>query len=170
MAVRRLYLLRHAKSSWEQEQLGDLERPLAKRGRKACKLIAAHLREREIAVDAALVSPARRTQETFERIRAALPAATASWTERRLYGAGVADLLEVIRELPPDFSAVLLVGHNPGIQQLTTALAGDGRELARVRRKFPTGALATIGFASPWLDLRPGIGELEDFVRPKQLG
>ena len=71
--VRRLYLLRHAKSSWEEPGLADLERPLAKRGRKACKLIAGHLAEREIAPAVAIVSPARRAQQTFDRVRPGAP-------------------------------------------------------------------------------------------------
>lgn len=64
---------------------------------------------------------------------------------------------------------MLLVGHNPAMQDLTVSLAAEGEELARVDRKYPTAALATLTFGVEWVDLRPGVAVLEDFVRPKQL-
>ena len=167
--MRRLYLLRHAKSSWDDPSLADRERPLAKRGRKACKRIVSHLGEREIEPSVVIVSPARRAQETFERVRAGLPEEIPIWTESRIYSADSDDLLEVLRELPSEFNSAMLIGHNPAIQGLAARLATDGERLADLHRKFPTGALATLGFASPWVDLRAGTAELEDFVRPKTL-
>lgn len=164
-----LYLLRHAKSSWEDPALADRERPLAKRGRKACKLIARHLRERGVEPSAALVSPALRAQQTYDRVARGLPEDAAHWTEPRLYTADSGDLIEVLREIPADFRSVLLVGHNPSIQGLATRLATDGNGLADLHRKFPTGALATLSFAVPWVELRPGVAALDEFVRPKQL-
>ena len=68
-----------------------------------------------------------------------------------------------------DFRSVLVVGHNPSIQGLAARLATDGDGLAELHRKFPTGALATLSFAVPWVELRPGVAELDGFVKPKQL-
>ncbi|HKJ35218.1 MAG TPA: histidine phosphatase family protein [Solirubrobacterales bacterium] len=169
MAVRRLYLLRHAKSSWDDPALSDRERPLNKRGRKAAKRMAQHLGELDVAPAAVLVSPAARAAQTWDRIAAGLPEGTASWTDDRIYSADSDQLLELLRELPSAFRSAMLIGHNPSIQGLATRLATDGAELSTLHRKFPTAALATLSFAVPWIDLRPGVAELEGFVRPKQL-
>jgi phosphohistidine phosphatase len=171
MPTRRLYLLRHAKSSWDDRSLPDRERPLSKRGRNACKRIARHLEEAGIKPGAVVVSPAARTQETLERIRPGLPEGTPAWTERRLYQADATELLELLRELPPELRSALLIGHNPAVGELAVGLAGDGDAagLAGMRRKYPTGGLATICFAVQWHELRFGVAELESFVRPKKL-
>jgi phosphohistidine phosphatase len=170
MPARRLYVLRHGKSSWDDPALADWERPLSGRGRRACKLIAAHLREQRVEPATVIVSPALRTRQTYDRISRGLPEGTPTWTEPRLYGSDAGTLLEVVQELPDEFCSALLIGHNPAVQSLGLMLAGDGAELPRLRRKLPTGSLLTIGFAGPWRALRPGAAELESMVRPKQLG
>jgi phosphohistidine phosphatase len=164
-----LHLLRHAKSSWDRDELADFDRPLTKRGRRAGGLIAAHLREAGIEPDAVIYSPAVRAEQTFGLVRAGLPDRTPAWHEPRIYGADWEELLEVVRELPPELSSAMLIGHNPGIQGLAETIAGSGAELQRIRRKYPTGALATLRFETPWNELRPGVAELTAFVRPKQL-
>ncbi len=167
--TRRLYLLRHAKSSWKEPDQVDRERPLSKRGRKACMLIGAHLAEARIRPDAVLCSPAQRTVETLARISLKLPKGTDSWTEERIYGAGSDELLDLLRELPDAYHAVLLIGHNPGLAGLAELLAADGDALPRLRAKYPTGALATLEFPGSWQELRPGAALLDDFARPKDL-
>jgi len=169
MRPRHLYLLRHAKSSWDEPALADRDRPLSKRGRKACALIAEHLRAAAVRPAAVIVSPAARTRQTFDLIKGGLPGEPVTWTEPRLYGSDAGTLLELVRELPDEFSSVMLIGHNPAIQSFGLILAGDGPDLPRLRRKLPTGALLTIGFAGPWPALRPASAELESMVRPKQL-
>jgi phosphohistidine phosphatase len=119
---KRLYLLRHAKSSWKHPELGDHERPLAGRGRRAAEAIARHLDEHGIAPELVLCSTARRARETFERIEPALGAATVRY-ERQLYGATADVLLERLRTLPDEIAAVMLLGHNPAIEQLALELA-----------------------------------------------
>ncbi len=164
-----LYLLRHAKSSWDDPGLADIDRPLAKRGRKAGKLIAAHMRRARIAPDALVCSPAMRTEQTLELIRPSLPGRTAVWRDGRIYGASWEELIGIVGELPEDMTSAMLIGHNPGIGTLAGIVADEGEDLDRVRRKYPTGALATLSFEGGWQQLRPGVARLEAFVRPKQL-
>jgi phosphohistidine phosphatase len=159
----RLYLLRHAKSSWDDAGLADHDRPLAKRGRRATKAIARHMSEHDIAPELVLCSTARRTRETFERIAPALGTPAVSY-EDELYGAGDSELLERLRKVPDDVSSVMLIGHNPGIEDLASALVGRA-----VASKFPTAALATLELAGRWREAAPGRAELIDFVVPRDL-
>ena len=166
--VKRLFLLRHAKSSWDDPRLDDHERPLAPRGRRASKLICGHLRRERITPSLVLCSSARRTRETLERILPAPDAADVR-IEDGLYQASAEVLLQRLREVPHDTESVMLVGHQPAIQELAVALAGDGAELARMRAKFPTAALATLLFPGDWTELGPGSAELVAYVKPKEL-
>jgi phosphohistidine phosphatase len=162
-------LLRHAKSSWEEPGLADHDRPLAPRGRRACKLVAAHLSSEGIRPDLVLCSPARRTRETLERIAPALGEQAEVLIEDALYGASHRALLERLRGLADAVGTALLIGHNPAIQDLTLELAGDGSEIAGVRSKYPTAALATLEHLGSWRELQPGCAALVAFVRPKEL-
>ena len=166
--MKRLFLLRHAKSSWADRSLDDHERPLASRGCRASEVIAEHLRRERIAPSLVLSSSARRTRETFERIAPSLEAAEVS-IERGLYRASWGQLLDRLREVPEDVDSVMLIGHQPAIQELALELAGDGTELERVRGKFPTAALATLTFTGTWAALGPRAARLDAFVRPKEL-
>jgi phosphohistidine phosphatase len=166
--VKRLFLLRHAKSSWDDPRLDDRDRPLAPRGRRASELIAGHLRREGIAPSLVLCSSATRARETLQRVIPALDASDVS-IEDELYGASSEGLLQRLREVPGDLESVMLVGHQPAIQELALDLAGDGAELARLRAKFPTGALATLLFAGDWSELAPGSAELVAYVKPKEL-
>jgi phosphohistidine phosphatase len=166
--VRRLFLLRHAKSSWDDPGLDDHDRPLAPRGRRASALIADHLRRDRIGPALVLCSSARRTRETLERVRPALGAAEVR-IERELYGASSEDLLHRLREVPGEVESVMLVGHQPALQELALRLATKGPELERVRAKFPTAALATLSFAGEWSELGHRGAELVAYVKPKQL-
>lgn len=155
--TRTVYLLRHAKSSWSDPALADIERPLAPRGRKAAKKVAHYLRERDVHPDIVLCSPAARARET-------LAAISDGEIRPELYGASAAELVGVIRGLPDDAVSVLLVGHNPGFEDLVRAFASLPGE------KFPTGALATFVFdCERWADVAPGGAELVDYVVPREL-
>ena len=169
MGVRRLYLLRHAKSSWEDPGRADHDRPLAARGRRATKLVAEHLRRERIAPALVLCSPARRARETLEGISSALGDEIQVRVEPELYGASDDTLLERLRAIPDTVQSAMLIGHNPAIQALALSLAGRGDELASAERKFPTGALATLTLGCAWRELEPGAAELVGFVRPKDL-
>jgi phosphohistidine phosphatase len=165
----RLLLLRHAKSDWGDASLPDHDRPLAKRGRAAADRMGAHLRAEGPRPDLALCSSARRSQETCERLGLAnLETAV----EDSLYGAPDDELLARLRTLREDTGVVLLVGHNPGVQDLAIALAGPdlGEDAVRLREKFPTGALAVFDVDGAWWELAPGRARLSAFVVPRELG
>jgi phosphohistidine phosphatase len=168
--VHTLYLLRHAKSSWADPTLPDPERPLAPRGRRDAKRIANHLLRRRIEPELVLCSSAVRTRETLELIRPALAAASTVTLEQELYAASAEELLERLRTLPDTVASVLLIGHNPGLHQLSLVLASAGSELERLEAKFPTAALATLTFANTtWNRLAPADAVLAAYVVPKQL-
>jgi phosphohistidine phosphatase len=166
---KRLYLLRHAKSSWDDPGLADHDRPLAPRGRRAAKAIARHLSEQEIAPELVLCSTARRAQETFQRIEPVL-GTPALRLERELYGASAGALLERLRDVPDAVGSVMLIGHNPGIEELALTLAGPARAGRTLGAKFPTAALATLALpGASWRALGPGEAELIAYVRPRDL-
>jgi phosphohistidine phosphatase len=169
--VRTLYLLRHAKSSWDDRTLPDRERPLAPRGRRDAKRIARHLLREHIEPELVVCSPAVRTRETLELVRPALGTASTVTLEDGLYAASADELLERLRRVPVTVASVMLIGHNPGVQELAIDLASTGTELERLEAKFPTAALATLTFANAdWNLLAPGEAVLAGYVVPKGLG
>jgi phosphohistidine phosphatase len=167
--MKQLFLLRHAKSSWDDSDLVDHDRPLAPRGRRAVKLIAEHLNREGVRPALVLCSSARRTRETLDGIVPALGEGLSVQIERELYAASEQSLLDRLRAVEDRVESLMLIGHNPGLEQLALSLAGSGHKLAVLRRKYPTGALATLEFSGRWGDLRPGHAELTDFVTPKEL-
>ena len=167
--MKRLYLLRHAKSSWDDPTLADHDRPLAPRGRRASRVMAEHLRRKGISPKLVLCSPSRRTRQTLKRLAPGLGKNADVRIEPELYAASAADLLELLHEVPDEVKAVMLIGHNPGIQDLAVSLARGGTEIARVRSKFPTAALATLELNGSWRELAPGSAELVSLVKPKEL-
>jgi phosphohistidine phosphatase len=163
----RLYLLRHAKSSWKDHGVADHDRSLAPRGRRAAKAIGRHLRDQGIEPELVLCSSATRARETLERVGRARRHAH---VEPELYGAGADVLLARLHEVPAAVASVMLIGHNPGMQQLALLLARPGPETRELEAKFPTGALATLAFPGPdWRTLDRGTAELIGFVRPRDL-
>lgn len=171
MATHTLFVLRHAKSSWDDPGLDDHDRPLAPRGRRAVKLLSTHIREAGIAPVQVLCSSARRTIETLEGVA---PGGE-TLIEDELYSASGGGLIDRLRRVPEAVESVMVVGHNPALQTLVLRVAGsdrrqpDGPDLADVRRKFPTGALATISFDCAWSELGRAQGELTSYIRPKSL-
>jgi phosphohistidine phosphatase len=160
--ARTLYLLRHLKSSWDEPGLADFDRPLAPRGRKAGKTMVRHLREAAVAPELVLCSAAVRTRETLAAVHAALGEPEVRFDER-LYGAPEEVLLEALHGVEPGVGSVLVIAHNPGLEDLATTLGGVAQE------KFSTGALATLTFDCDWGKLGPGSCELIAFVVPREL-
>ncbi|HWA45029.1 MAG TPA: histidine phosphatase family protein [Hypericibacter adhaerens] len=170
--MKRLYLLRHTKSSWKEDDLSDHERPLAPRGRRAAPPIGVYLRDHAILPDLVLASSARRTRETWELVSLMLPKPPDVLYEDKLYLADAAEIMARLRKVDHDVDSVLIVGHNPGLQELAERLFGDGDAgaLAKLTAKFPTGGLALYQFdIERWDELVPGIGKLTDFVVPRDL-
>jgi len=169
--TRRLVLLRHAKSSWETAGLADHDRPLAPRGRRAVAALRRHLAGADIAPDLVLCSTARRAVETWDGVAPAWPPGTPVELTRELYGATAADLLRRLGQLPATIGCALVVGHNPGLEDLARGLAGSGPAdlLRRLHTKFPTGAVATLLVPEPWADLRWSTAKLAGYVVPREL-
>lgn len=169
---KQLVLLRHAKSSWDDPFLDDFDRPLAKRGRKAGKRLSAWFRTQEIRPDLVLCSPATRTRETLALIADAIgPGAEVDY-DKGLYLAETDDLLAKLRQSGRSAASVLVIGHNPGMQELAVALLSPGarKDRAKLVEKFPTAAVACFDLAIPaWTDLQPGEATLTHFVRPADL-
>jgi phosphohistidine phosphatase len=165
--IRRLHLLRHAKSAWDDPMQSDHDRALAPRGRRAVKLLNQYVRDRNVRPQLVLCSTSRRTVDT---VRGVDPQGELSF-EPRLYGASADELLRRLHSLEDALDEVMVVGHNPALQMLILKLvpADAGGELDEIRRKFPTGSLATLTFSGGWADLAPAAAELSSFVRPKAL-
>ena len=170
--MHRIDLLRHAKSSWENEGLPDRDRPLAPRGIRAAASLSEHFRALRLAPGLVLCSSARRATQTWEGVRGGLPPETAVEIEKGLYAATATALLDRLGRLPEAVRSVLIIGHNPAIEDLAIGLATDGdtRALQRIRRKYPTGALASLVFEGPWAKLSWSQARLEAFVVPRELG
>ena len=170
-ARRQLVLLRHAKSAWPD--VTDHERPLAPRGRRDAPLAGRWLQAAGRVPDRVVCSTARRARETWQRAAAQLDAVPAVSFDPRVYGAAAAGLLELASETPPGTRALLIVGHDPGLRDLTLTLASargsDSGTLDQVRLKFPTAALAVLEFAGTWQELGPHQARLAAFVVPRDL-
>jgi phosphohistidine phosphatase len=169
--MRRLLLLRHAKSDWSKGT-PDLERPLAPRGREAAPRMGGYLKGEGLLPDLVLVSPAKRARETFEAVRPFLEDSR-QVVEPRIYGASAGQLLAVVRDADPAARSLMMIGHNPGFEDLAKLLIGSGDRYARARlvEKYPTAGLAIVDFPDEdWAAAAPGTGRLDRFVTPKSLG
>lgn len=170
--MHRLLLLRHAKSSWANAYQADFDRTLAPRGQRAAEVMAEHVAALGELPALVLCSTARRAQDTLAPLQDRLPPSTELRLEDELYGADVHDLLARLRAIGDDTGSVLIVGHNPGLEDLVRGLGRDGEPelIARVRARFPTAALATLTFDGPWKQLGSGApARLESFVVPGDL-
>ena len=170
--MKRLYLLRHAKSGWRDPSLEDFDRALNGRGRRAAGTIGEYMRRREMRPALVLCSPAVRATQTLELVRAALGGDLPAKIEDGLYLAEPGALLSRIQRVDDVLPSVMLIGHNPGIERLAIALSGGGDDQARQRMQagFPTAALVLLaGDQARWRDLRQGRARLEAFIRPNDL-
>jgi phosphohistidine phosphatase len=169
---KQLVLLRHAKSSWDDPFLADFDRPLAKRGRKAGKRLVGWLRKQAIQPDLVLCSPAARTRETLDLIADALGPAARIVYEKSLYLAETDALIARLRAVEGPARCVMVIGHNPGMQDLAVALLRPAAKKSRAKlsEKFPTAAVACFDLPiAMWADLQPGAATLTKFVRPADL-
>jgi phosphohistidine phosphatase len=166
---RRLVLLRHAKSDWPD--VADHDRPLAKRGRRDAQVVGRWLGRGGYAPDAVVCSTALRARETWELasggLLAAVPgAAPLVRHEPRVYDASVLGLLMLVREFPPEWRTALMVGHNPGMAELTAGLTYPPPDPPSA---FPTAAVAVLALAGAWSDAGPGEARLLAFAVPADM-
>jgi len=167
---RTLLLLRHAKSSWDDPQLDDFDRPLSERGRKAAPRMAAEMSARGWLPDAALVSLSMRTRQTWQLVSAAIGRDIQVSINDAIYEAPAERILDSIRLTRDEVSSLLVIGHNPGFETLARLLAtpdSDNDALARLNAKFPTAALARFTVEGAWSEFRKAT--LTDFLAPKAL-
>ena len=160
--MKTLMLLRHAKSSWDNASLDDFERPLNDRGRKSAATIGKYLADNEVAIDLIISSPSVRTRETIERAKLNGLAHEIRF-DQRIYEASSARLLEVVSQIDEDRKSVLLVGHNPGMEELLLLLTG-------IEERMQTATLATISLnLKRWDRVMAGKGVLQTLIRAKDL-
>lgn len=171
--MKRLILLRHAKSSWDDPVSRDFDRPLNKRGERAAVTMGRHAREQGLHFDHLIASPAVRVVETLDQfIEGFGETIDANW-DRRIYLASSATLMDVLHDLPDIADDVLMIGHNPGMEDLILALVpDDGSSMLRddVEVKFPTASLAVLEFdVDHWQDVGANTARLTSFTRPRDL-
>lgn len=169
--TRQLFLLRHAKSSWDDPDLTDHDRPLTKRGRKAGALLRKFFRTQALRPDLVLVSSARRALETLQALE---PWETPPHVEilPALYHASPDGILDVIRAAPEAAENLLVIGHNPGLHELAELFCAnrDDALSRRMAETYPTGALAQFEVDDgPWARLAMRGGKLKGFVTPREL-
>ena len=161
--MKTLLLLRHAKSSWKESAMKDFDRPLNQRGLKAAPTIGRLMRKRKLQPDLVLSSPAERARQTTQLVLDAAGFKTELRYDERIYEASAARLFEIVSQIEDDANIAMLVGHNPGLEELLEALTGAARSLS-------TAALACIEVdIERWSKLRAGEHELAWLVKPKEL-
>jgi phosphohistidine phosphatase len=170
--MKRLSLLRHAKSSWDDPGLEDFNRPLNERGWKAARRMGRELKHRAMHFDFVLASSAARVRETIGAIEEKYDFAAPIRFEPRVYLATEEILLSLVQSLPETAGSALIVGHNPGLERICVELTHDDEQglRQRVAGKFPTAAFAAIELpVKHWADVTPGAGELVELIVPKDL-
>jgi len=161
--MKTLLLLRHAKSSREDSSLQDFDRPLNERGKKDAPLIGKYCRKQKIKADLAVSSPAERARQTAELVLKSAGLKVELRFDQRIYEASLRRLLDVISQIEDTVSTLIMVGHNPGFEELFEALTGQAHDL-------PTASLACIELSvEKWSEVRAVVGDLKWLVTPKEL-
>lgn len=170
--MNRLYLLRHAKSSWKDPALDDFDRSLNKRGEKACELLARHIGKTGIKPALVLCSPAKRTRQTLKAILPVWHGRVDAIYANEIYDANTETLHALLCRYAGSHDSIMLVGHNPALQELILNLCADdeNNQYRRVAEKYPTGGLATLTAPhGPWSKMSGNRFTLLDFIRPRDL-
>jgi phosphohistidine phosphatase len=171
--MKTLGIFRHAKSDWNDARLRDFDRPLNKRGRKGAAIMGKHIRDHGIGWQRVLASPAVRVTQTIELASQAVGVAAPVTWDRRIYLANSATLMDVLRDQEGDPASILLIGHNPGLEDLIFDLVpDDGKSPLRdiVEEKFPTAAYAVLELdIDRWADTEENCARLVHLVRPRDL-
>ncbi|MDQ2747481.1 MAG: histidine phosphatase family protein [Acidobacteriota bacterium] len=162
--MKTLYILRHAKSDWDNAGLSDYERPLNKRGREAAPLMGEMMKTNEFQPPIIISSPAVRARQTAELVRNAAELTGAINFDSRIYEARPQTLLQIASEINDEFDSAIIVGHNPGLEGLIKILTGETKPM-------PTAALAVIDLdIARWNQIASAAGDLRELIRPKEVG
>ncbi|MFN7399883.1 MAG: SixA phosphatase family protein [Sandaracinobacter sp.] len=170
--MKTLSLLRHAKSSWDDPVERDFDRPLNGRGHRAARRMGEWLRAEGLQFDRIIASPALRIRQTIEGVETGLGQRLRIEQDKRIYMASAATLFDLVRECPDSVGHLLVIGHNPGLEDLLLiATEGDQSALRReAELKYPTATFASIDIACDrWADLPEGGARLAHFTRPRDL-
>lgn len=168
--MKRLWLLRHAKSSWDDDALADADRPLARRGETAAAAMGQYLATSDVRPELVLCSPARRARQTLGLVLPDLGDRLEIRIEPLLYTFDAEVLVSTLRTVDDDIASLLIVGHNPACQELALWLTAGGERRADLEAKLPTGALVAIDIpARSWSEVRAGEGTVVGFVTPRSL-
>ena len=161
--MKNLFLLRHAKSSWDNTALGDFDRPLSKRGISNAIQLSEYIQKHSISFDLVLSSPSERTQSTLDLVLSSFDPIPATTLKESIYHASALSLSELIKEQDEEINNLLVIGHNPGLHILTESLTNESIV------KFPTCAFVKITNFNQWKDIDAGILNLESLITPKEL-
>ena len=166
--MHRLLIIRHAKSDWP-EGVPDHERPLGRRGERDAPAVGRWLTSEDFLPQSVWVSTAQRTRETWELISQQLPEQPPANFLEKIYAAHWTELLQVVQDMPEESTTAALIGHNPGCEDLASALVSAGDQTARYEMayKFPTSGVAVIELNDRWSEISPGTGTLIDFQAPR---
>lgn len=166
--MKTLVLMRHGKSSWENKALRDFDRPLTPRGRGAAELMGEELRQRGLHFDLVLASPARRAAETLQLFESAFGAGLDIRFDEDVYAASWRTLLKTVQRTDRKAGSLLIVGHNPGLQNLAVELAL--KDEAGMASHFPTATVVMLTLpVKSWKEVQPGTGSAELFLKPKDV-
>ena len=161
--MKNLFLLRHAKSSWDSTALADFDRPLSKSGISNTILLSKYLEKQKVSFDLVLCSPSERTQSTLDLALSYLNPTPATILKESIYHASASSLSQLIKEQDENINNLLVIGHNPGMHILIESLTHESIV------KLPTCAFAKITNFNHWKDLDAGILNLESLITPKEL-
>ena len=167
--MRTLILLRHAKAVAADGKIRDRDRPLAERGQKDAPKVGAYMGRHQLVPDCALVSPSKRTRETWELVAPALGKRMDATYEERLFDASPQAVVDIIQEIGASCPTLLIVGHNPSLHRVAVGLiaAGDLDAREQLREGLPTSGLVTIEFPfDDWKKVHAPAGRLSHFVTP----
>lgn len=170
--MKTLILLRHAKSGWDDPVARDFDRPLNAKGERAAEAMGRHARAIGLTFDRMIASPAKRVSETLDHFATGYGAAIAPEWDRRVYLASPGTLLDIVHEQPDSTDRLMIVGHNPGLEELVLDLVpegGDDRLRALVELKYPTAAIVVMTVGEHWGDAGTGSARLARFVRPRDV-
>ncbi len=160
--MKKLYILRHAKSSWDQPGLADFDRALNHRGLIAAPFMGELIAIKDYLPDLIISSPAKRARQTAVIVKESSGANAELKFDERIYEASPQELRQIVSELSEEINSAMIVGHNPGIEGFINFLTGN-------QEPMPTAALASITLnIDKWSDLSADCGELQEIIRPKE--